>query len=1625
MTYDHLPAKDGLNEEIVKLLTSYFSQRGTFLSQVILADLKSSAYGQQIKVEGSNGNGKKQPPRQVLTANQGNGLASPVRAAAKNIDFSYIHSIEQNSGRQPNTVVSPSPAPAQNLENELIQLAAQQTGFPENSISLDAKLLDDLNLDSIKGGELIAEFAKKCGVAGIVDATALANSSLGEILGAVRAVIPASKAPVADAVQSKNQTIAAMMLELVAQYTGFPPESLSLDLRLLDDLNLDSIKAADLMATAAKRAGVQKDLNPSTLANATLGEVIAALEQTQSQARPLDVPILPSPSPQQLNWVRNFAIEYVPQSSLSGEPADWSQAQVLMVCDHKEDLLVQEISQQLSQAGAIVQVYSYAQLLANPVATDFSDCIAILPRTTSPETFLPLSEMVSRLRSIATLNTSANLAYVQFGGGYFGGGNISEPPEVCCAAGFARSVHLERPDVKVRVIDLDKNIPPDQSAPLVISELESPPSIVTVGYDARRVRLVPQSRLQQPVDYPSRKLSWSSEDVILVSGGAKGITAECAIALGEKSGVKMALVGRSAPSGEVTQTLNRFQSLGLTCRYYTCDIADSESVHNLVHQVAQDLGQITGVIHGAGLNQPRRAEQVSREAAMAEVSPKLLGAHNLLEALSDHPPKLFLAFSSIIGVTGMPGNAWYAFANESLAILLSHFQARHPETQTISLAYSIWDEIGMGAKLGSIKHLQKMGISAISPSEGLSRFLQLWEGDGGVSQVVIAARLGGLDTWTPRPGPKISGLRFIEQVLSIEPGVELQARAHLSLERDLYIGDHLWRGSYLFPTVFGLEAMAQAVAYLTGHTKLPIVGIADISLRRPIVVDEIKGVTIEIQATLLEVDASGEQRVKVGIRTEQTDFSSDHFSATLILGELKPPEKVPTQLGKALSIEPKTDLYGDLLFQGPRFQRMGTIYSLDEKGSVFRSHANLSVTELLQESFAPAAGEYLLLGDPYLRDVLLQSVQLTIPQDICLPVEIGQIEFFAPAANDTGERIVNVFLLAREGREYISKVIATDARGNVLEQLTGYRLRILEEHPQNPTALELAAPEARDAQRLEGELQQIFQAWGLSAPAITLGYAPNLGTLPKKQRRLQEQAIVARALTTQLGFREEVDFQIQSLASGKPQFKGTETAALDLSLSHCARYCLSSVGENPQGCDIEAITYRSPEDWLALLGLKHGAVLEQLVQQGDSYEQAGTRIWSAIEAVRKAFNSCQPAFSIAKRSGRAVLLQTSTEAGEYWAVTLAIELTRPPERMVAIVLPADKPEVQAIAKPEAHSSRYTDDGPEGQLVYEQRFQVSFKESGSISRHVYFSQYFRWIGKIRELPMESIAPQILKDFTGGDWGMVTNAVSLRVLGEATAYDIIQARAWVGNVVASSFDTYIEFCKVLPNGSLERIALAEVKATWVRLVSYGVPSPMAFPDYLQSYLERFAARVPASLDLKKPATWPLSPLPTSLFPLDLGNLLYQSPTSENRYGRWLWSEVYATTLEESNLVGNVYYGNYFIWQGRILDRFLYEVAPDYLRVSSPRGEIVCLYSRMDYLREAMPFDRIEARLYVQSVWERGALFCFEFFRQLPDGSSEKLHVGQQEVAWVMRDENGRAKAVEWPAEILSALVQLVAV
>ncbi|HEY9830013.1 MAG TPA: SDR family NAD(P)-dependent oxidoreductase, partial [Stenomitos sp.] len=720
------------------------------------------------------------------------------------------------------------------------------------------------------------------------------------------------------------------------------------------------------------------------------------------------------------------------------------------------------------------------------------------------------------------------------------------------------SLHLERPDLKVRVIDFSTQLSPSKIAKCVTQELATPHFYLAAGYDAHLTRYVPRPQVQEPAEYTDREITWSAKDVILVTGGAKGITAECALALAKKTGVRMALVGRSplpdkhtAGSGnaEVMRTLERFSAAGLTCLCYSCDVADPESLRAVIRQIRQDLGEITGVIHGAALNWPRLIEQVSVEAAFDETKPKLKGILNLCAEFANTPLKLFAGFSSVIGITGMQRNAWYGFSNEVLDLILRRFQAEHPQTAVVSMAFSVWEEVGMGARMGSVRSLNKMGIKAIPKDAGVARFLHLIAHKPADLRVVVAAPMqalsafetSGFDTWFPERCVPPQESKFLERVLLCEPGVEMVARAHLSLEQDAYLLDHLYKGSYLFPTVFGLEAMAQAVAYVTGKTTLPNLEIADIRLERPIVVDPEKGLDIEIYAEVLEREAkNAPQKVSVTIRTEKTGFNISHFSATFVLCS---PKNLTTQLvelpSQPLDIRPQEDLYSWLLFQGPRFQRIQQIYSLNADQCVFRTQRNFSFSAKPGSNLDRSEGPF-LLGDPYYRDSLLQAGQLLIPQDNCLPVAIERIEIYQPDEPQGNSCIGITTAQGQTGKQFRNTVLVVAEDGRIVERLSGYEARLLEHRADYPTIAELVDPVSRDEKLLLEKISDRTRFFGVSTPQVSLAYLSQIGMLSAAERHIQELPLFHQALGKLLPDHPHLTSQVKInwTASGKPVVTG-------------------------------------------------------------------------------------------------------------------------------------------------------------------------------------------------------------------------------------------------------------------------------------------------------------------------------------------------------------------------------------------------------------------------------------------------------------------------------------------------------
>jgi len=466
------------------------------------------------------------------------------------------------------------------------------------------------------------------------------------------------------------------------------------------------------------------------------------------------------------------------------------------------------------------------------------------------------------------------------------------------------------------------------------------------------------------------------------------------------------------------------------------------------------------------------------------------------------------------------------------------------------------------------------------------------------------------------------------------PEVELWARTRLTLADDPYLRDHEFRGSFLFPTVFGLEAMAQAAQLLRRE---PITRIEEIRLSRPIPVDAKHGTLIEVRLLALEDGEDGVTRIRAAIRSEQTGFAQEHFSALLVLGARSvgavaaAPPSAP-----ALSIAPAVDLYGGVLFQGRRFQRIQSVLALDSQRVLLRATATESEGE--SEPTSGDAAPRWVLGDPYLRDTLLQSVQLMVPQHVCLPIYIGSLTLHDGKAGSP--LLLTGLFHGTTDKEDRFEVIATDESGRAVEHLRDYRLRILSTHPEHPRAEDLARPEGFDEATLVANITGAMAAAGLSPPALALRFLPELAERPPVERHEQAMALLQKAI---------------SAPAGK------------LAVACDDRYCLGAATEVPLGCALLA-AQSSPGD-------AGGAYREsdplhgELLRGGDHAELAFARLRAGRLSARRLCGEEEAVLEIMRRQGSAVFFRATTASGTCSVLTVGVMLTRGPERVAALAFP--------------------------------------------------------------------------------------------------------------------------------------------------------------------------------------------------------------------------------------------------------------------------------------------------------------------------------------------------------------------
>ncbi|MEU6540878.1 SDR family NAD(P)-dependent oxidoreductase, partial [Streptomyces sp. NPDC047000] len=363
--------------------------------------------------------------------------------------------------------------------------------------------------------------------------------------------------------------------------------------------------------------------------------------------------------------------------------------------------------------------------------------------------------------------------------------------------GLFRTIAREYPQTAASVVDLaDGTAPADALLDELLAAGTAPVVVrAASGRHALEMTETPLGTLGSTGAGPAgdgaaeaAALGLDRDSVVVLVGGARGITAKFAAALAAASRCRIELLGRTpAPTGpenadtaaartpaelravlaarsggalkpaevnraaglllaqrEIADTLAELTALGSEVRYRSVDFRDQDAALQAVKEIHAEHGRLDGVVYAAGVIEDRLIAEKTDESFQRVYGTKTGGAATLFAALDELPagPSFAVLFGSVSAVLGNRGQADYAAANDALESLGADWAVRTGH-RALTVHWGPWAPTGghtgmVSPELG--REYARRGIRLIDPEEGTAALLrELAWGDDSVRAVVYTS----------------------------------------------------------------------------------------------------------------------------------------------------------------------------------------------------------------------------------------------------------------------------------------------------------------------------------------------------------------------------------------------------------------------------------------------------------------------------------------------------------------------------------------------------------------------------------------------------------------------------------------------------------------------------------------------------------------------------------------------------------------------------------------------------------------------------------------------------------------------------------------------------------------------
>ncbi|MFI5783272.1 SDR family NAD(P)-dependent oxidoreductase [Nocardia sp. NPDC051570] len=649
--------------------------------------------------------------------------------------------------------------------------------------------------------------------------------------------------------------------------------------------------------------------------------------------------------------------------------------------------------------------------------------------------------MKPALERAATHGRAGFMVVTQFDG-TFGLTSVDTDENAILGGVFAlvKTLGIEAPTLFCRSIDLASGQDPAR----LLAELYDPRTDLTqIGYDSTGVRRTiefTEDRSGPLLDDPEVAQP-NSEDLLVFTGGGRGVTAACAIEAAARYRCGMLLLGRTeladepdwcagvpddkliaaiaarrqsegqptpprelrAIAGtlvarrEVRATLARLRELGTTVDYLAVDVTDPHAVRTAL---APYRDRITGIVHGAGVLADQLVDQLTPEAISTVLTPKLDGWFALVDAVDTGRLRHAVIFGSVVAIYGNRGQASYSVANEALNHLACALKLRHPGIAVTSINWSAWSGGMVGPELERM--MIGRGITPIPPADGAVMF----------ADQLAAPRsrdlLCQIGPWRPMSEP-----------VAVVPGREVRMSRDMGqIAQSRAMGDHMIDGKPVLPAGVALGMILDVVAQT--HPHLDIRSAYDFKVFKGVILD---ATTPRLHFTIRD---TGPDEVSVTV-TDDSDRPRYRGLVSSALAESIGPDHYPDL--PTLAVGAAVPWYDDrALFHGPSMRGLHTVL---EDGDRFVVYAQLPEPDWAVGYCGTSRYRALT------SDVLMQAAGIRCRNTtglLSLPAGIAAAELLGPLPDAEPFYVVVSRVTVAEPRAYCT-IEACDPTGRVLLRL--------------------------------------------------------------------------------------------------------------------------------------------------------------------------------------------------------------------------------------------------------------------------------------------------------------------------------------------------------------------------------------------------------------------------------------------------------------------------------------------------------------------------------------------------------------------------------------------------------------